>query len=208
MATLCRKLHAKVGENLVVHRTNRPRAIPRYTAKIAGCAARAHAGAGPSSARDRLAPLVIDPNHSERRAVALVVDPKRFQWPPVNHVTVAQDVARTQHGLDRQPLDQAEHASHKPSCRSRIHSDQIRDRTFESSAASGDQMIFKLRYASALAHARLRDPSRVPREASRAPESGRLPLPASGRLDHPGLQRCTGRQAAGAGRRADRCRSS
>jgi len=60
-------------------------------------------------------------------------------------------------------------------------------------------MIFKLRHASALAHARLHDRYRVPREASREPESGLLPLPASGRPNHPRLRRCTARQAAGVG---------
>ena len=107
--------------------------IPRYTARVAGWAARAQAGVGRivSLARDRLAPLVVDPNHSERRAIALVVDPKRFQWPAVNQVTVPQNVARTQDGLNRQPLDQAEHARYESSCGGRIYSDQIGDRAFE-----------------------------------------------------------------------------
>jgi hypothetical protein len=59
------------------------------------------------SACDRLSPLMMDPNHSERRAVALIVDAERFQWPAVNHITVFQNVARPQDRLNRQPLDQA-----------------------------------------------------------------------------------------------------
>ena len=83
------------------------------------------------SACDRLSPLMIDPNHSERRAVALIVDAKRFQRPAVNHITVFQNVARPQDRLNRQPLDQAKHARNESSRRSRIHSDQIGDRVFE-----------------------------------------------------------------------------
>jgi hypothetical protein len=43
---------------------------------------------------------MIDPNHSERRAIALIVDAKRFQRPAVNYITVSQNVTRTQDWLN------------------------------------------------------------------------------------------------------------